>query len=83
LHTEFDTLPLVVADSRFLFGVDKAAHLADDSRVLRVIGENDSIDAEDEADAKEDDKVSFCLCKEHVGITLDVISKVIIRNPHV
>lgn len=76
-------LLLVAAVVDFLLVVNQHPHLADHARVLGVKGEDDSVDAEHEADTEEDDKVGFGLSEEHEGRALHVVGEIVVRDPHV
>jgi len=78
-----NALFLVTAIIGLLLSTYQNSHLVDHSRVLRIEWEDDSVDAQHKAAAEENDKVSFSLGEEHVGITDHVIWEIIVGNPHV
>lgn len=83
LNTELDAITFVVANINLFLAVDQGTHFADHACVLRIEGEDDAVDEENETDAEENYEVGLALCEEHVGAAVDVVREVVVRDPHV
>jgi len=77
------TLFLVAAKIGFFLSTNQDSHLIDHSRVLWIKWKDDSVDAQHEADAEENDEVCFCLSEEHICVASHVDWEIIVGNPHI